>query len=379
MVTRKMDVGAELERRLRQDIFSNKLCGGDRLNSELHFMRRYQLTRYQVRKAIGKLEHEGLLQSVQGSGTYVVPVEERPLNANPQAQHISSRQILFLYFANTMSEELLNRAEVYDPIFNGLSKVLHKKGYNLLFAKAGENMPPPPCMQNGDIGGIVFFGSPNPAFYEKYMSSMKCVGINSYDPGLNCAFVDEDNFSRSFQALEYLYKLGHRRIGFFSDCSLLHLGPSRYLGYMHGMEHFGLSVRPEWIVNFQQDDYNHCTSPWPEVPDYREKLIPMLESELSPTAIVCIDDPRSLAVKTALEKLGRTIPDDISIVGGYSYRQAFGNFTSLRGKLDEVCSEAALLLILALERSVRINGRSVLIRPQLTVGDSTIPYKETTE
>lgn len=373
----KNDIRSDFERRLRQDIYSNKLCGGDRLNSESHFMRRYRMTRYQVRKVIGTLEREGLLRSVRGSGTYIIPVEERGLKSEVQQQNIRSRQILFLYFTNEMSEELLNRAEIYDPIFNGLSKILHHKGYNFLFAKVDESMQPPPCMKNKDIDGIVFFGNPGKEFHEQFMTPFQCVGINSYNPTLDCNFVEEDDFSRSFKAVEYLYGLGHRRIGFFSDCSQLHLGPRRYMGFLNAITYFGLPLNPEWIVNFQQQDFKRCTSPWSNIPDYTKELKPALNASQKISAIVCIDDPRALAVKTALEKLGQTIPEDISIVGGYSYRQIFGNFTSICGNLENVCAEAACVLIDTLEKKTDcIRGRTIMIRPQLSVGDSTAAYAD---
>ena len=56
---------------LRQQILSGELAPGERLPTEEELLQRYGLSRGTVRKALEQLAAEGLVYTVQGSGTYV--------------------------------------------------------------------------------------------------------------------------------------------------------------------------------------------------------------------------------------------------------------------------------------------------------------------
>ncbi|MFT3843279.1 MAG: GntR family transcriptional regulator [Myxococcaceae bacterium] len=57
--------------RLREWIINGQLKRGEKLPSELKLCRLMQISRYAVRTALGRLQYEGLVEKVQGSGTYV--------------------------------------------------------------------------------------------------------------------------------------------------------------------------------------------------------------------------------------------------------------------------------------------------------------------
>lgn len=61
----------QLKMILREQIQSGAVGPGDALPSENELMRRYQVSRATVRRALGELVHEGVVQSVRGRGTFV--------------------------------------------------------------------------------------------------------------------------------------------------------------------------------------------------------------------------------------------------------------------------------------------------------------------
>ncbi len=65
-----------LAARLREDILAERLIAGDKLPSEHELSENYGVSRPTVREAIGRLKHDGLVMSRQGSGIFV---------ADPQA------------------------------------------------------------------------------------------------------------------------------------------------------------------------------------------------------------------------------------------------------------------------------------------------------
>ena len=81
-----------LENDLRQDILSNRLSGGEALPTEKELSDQYGISRNTVRHALANLVDEGLLSKVHGSGTFVVPAEERCGGAVKRGRN----QILFL-------------------------------------------------------------------------------------------------------------------------------------------------------------------------------------------------------------------------------------------------------------------------------------------
>jgi GntR family transcriptional regulator len=73
--------GKKLEDDLRNMILRDELPHGFAITTELGLAEQYGIGRNTVRKVIAVLEEEGLLRSVQGRGTFVVPPEERPESA----------------------------------------------------------------------------------------------------------------------------------------------------------------------------------------------------------------------------------------------------------------------------------------------------------
>ena len=82
----KSSLHARLTNYLREKIYSHELVPGQRIASENELVKQYSLSRGTVRKAILTLIEEGLLKSVQGSGTFVAdhalshPAGVRPLS-----------------------------------------------------------------------------------------------------------------------------------------------------------------------------------------------------------------------------------------------------------------------------------------------------------
>ena len=120
-----------LENDLRQDILSNRLTGGEALPTEKELADQYGISRNTVRHALANLVDEGLLSKVHGSGTFVVPAEERSGGGAKRGRN----QILFLSFSSAMSEYTFRAENTFEPIFTGLNGVLRKHGYNLMLTQ----------------------------------------------------------------------------------------------------------------------------------------------------------------------------------------------------------------------------------------------------
>jgi len=109
------------------------------------------------------------------------------------------------------------------------------------------------------------------------------------------------------KAMDYLYKLGHRKIaiidGDISRYSML----KRHEGFLTSMQELGIEIRGEWIQ--YADIFNNAEAGY----DAAIKLLS--NSEEYPTAICAGNDSIAFGIYKALDEYGLSIPGDISIIG----------------------------------------------------------------
>ena len=357
-----------LENDLRQDILSNRLTGGEALPTEKELADQYGISRNTVRHALANLVDEGLLSKVHGSGTFVVPAEERSGGGSVKR---GRNQILFLSFSSAMSEYTFRAENTFEPIFTGLNGVLRKHGYNLMLTQVELDWVPPQCLVDGEIAGLVFHGPADIEFWRKYIRPFPHVGIQYHTLSLDSNFVALDNHAFSVLCLKYLMQHGHRRIAFLTDEIENQISYERYQGYLQGLRELNLPQDERYHLVWQRPYVNGVLPNCREVPDYTPYLEKAFRDAPPPTAIICADDHRAEFTRLALEKMGLQVPQDVSLTGSFNvpfYR--IRNFAGVHAMLDNICSEAAGLLLEQIENPVRKFCKTVLIRPEFTPGDS---------
>lgn len=115
--------------------------------------------------------------------------------------------------------------------------------------------------------------------------------------------IDNDNLLAGREATDYLYNLGHRRIGYLGSEGEYMFSSDRKSGYHLSLLQHGLPLRPEYCV--QMDN---------PLSDGTGNLHQLLSLADPPTAIVVSDDILAVALERSCVQLGKRIPDDISIV-----------------------------------------------------------------
>ncbi len=364
-----------LEEDLRSDIVTERLEGGQLIHSELELAERYKISRNTVRKALDNLVQEGLLRKIKGSGTFVVPRHERKRQpGKTQNALVRTRQIVFLSLSTALSEEVFRAT--FESIFSKLSKILQQRGYSLLFSHIDLDWAPPPCLINDDVSGVIFHGRITPEFWGKYIKPLPHVGIQHIDPRLESNWVALDNFSYSFQAMDHLMSLGHRRIGFVSNEIETQISMERYQGYLRSLEYLKLPFEENYAVTWQRPaDNGVLKSEALLPPDFRPYLIKAFQGPNPPTAFICADDWRASWTIKALNEMGYRVPEDISVTGSNNCHSPSKGITGLIDKLDEICIEASKLLLEAIEEQNVSNYKTVLVRPAFQPGSTTAPAK----
>ena len=105
------------------------------------------------------------------------------------------------------------------------------------------------------------------------------------------------------QAVEVLYNNGHRRIAFLQGPSEAYNAKLRYEGYQEGLRKVGISLDETLVV---QGDYKM---------DSGEHITQVLLQRTEFTAIIASNDLMALGACKAIRKAGRSVPEDISVIG----------------------------------------------------------------
>lgn len=115
--------------------------------------------------------------------------------------------------------------------------------------------------------------------------------------------VDNDNLLASREATDYLYALGHRRIGFLGGKIEYMHATDRRDGYQLSLLLHGLPVSNTCCIEMEGI---HSSN--------NQALMELLRSPDRPTAFVVSDDMLALALERVCSQIGLSIPDDISII-----------------------------------------------------------------
>ena len=221
-------------------------------------------------------------------------------------------------------------------------------------------------------------------FWETWMKHLPCVGLHYPDPELSCNWVALDDRCRSHMAVSYLYSLGHRRIGFLSNECGEYVSRLRYQGFLDALRYFSLPCREEWQCLWQRPRINGelLLEPPFEVPDYEPHLRKVFQKTDFPTALVCLDDWRAYCANAALKKMGFSIPEDVSVIGGACTESQFTSdisFTRMIDQVDNICEEAAKLLLDVMHSPPGTPPKTWLLRPRLVTGKTTAPPRRDSE
>lgn len=180
--------------------------------------------------------------------------------------------------------------------------------------------------------------------------------------------VTVDDVEGGRMATQHLLDLGHRRIAFAGDTLDGVHGDSassrRCVGYQQALGDAGVPVRPE-LVKLR--------------PHGRESAgiaSDLLDLAAPPTAVFAASDLQALAMIDALEALGASVPDDLSVVGFDDVELArYAGLTTVAQPLEDSGTRGAELLLSALEGEDMLQARQHLSL-ELVVRGTTAPPRE---
>ena len=250
-----------------------------------------------------------------------------------------------------------------------------KFGYNILLYTIDKRRPIKPQithLNELDIKGIILFGTEMLDDDMEAFSSFPVpyVVMDNDLTRLTCNTISINNQMGTYQAIEYLVQLNHKKIGYLKSRIRINSFKERHLGYENALMHFGLHFADEDILVVS----------YTEEGSYRDLLhyLKSTPSPVLPSAFVCDDDTIAIGAMQALKEQGYKIPEDISIIG-FNDRPSCENMlpplTSINVSKYSLAAETVSELIRLIQNqedtAFETRSRKIRIGTRLIVRNST--------
>ncbi len=215
----------------------------------------------------------------------------------------------------------------------------------------------PKIVQENKIDGLMILGRVPTEYLAmlKKKAKIPVVYMDFYDQKIKGDSVISNSFYGAYHITNYLFEMGHRKIGFVGTIMATESIMDRYLGYQKAMIEHNEPVHEEWII---QDREKHV---------YIYEQLP-LPKEL-PTAFVCNSDLTASRLIRSLRECGLQVPKDISVVGYDDYLYPGLCDVGITTYSVDMNRMAKLGIEILIER---INGEQRHIGMQVVEGDLVI-------
>ena len=294
-------------RKIMEEIQS-RIAGGSyspekALPSERNLAKEFQTNHETVNKAISLLVAQGLLYRKRGIGTFI-PTEN---SDNP----VKPDQIDILL--NKEGRELFSRPSHREELLFSLQNFIHSRGYRSDIV-AIKDIGDEEEYFSGRRGCII--GNAVPArivqlILEKRNPAL-CLNIEYPAPQLSSILINNRGFVDHCRSL---IEGGHSRIAYIMEEGFHYSQELRALTFMQIMGLYELSDNRKRVFRLDIENEDHLNR--------------LFRAVSSCSAILAGTDYVALKIKHMLNRHGRTVPDDISIVG-------FGNLSINRSLFPEL-------------------------------------------
>ncbi len=227
-----------------------------------------------------------------------------------KAPAAASSNLCFLIYKR--HGEILDLHPFFLLLMDNIENQARSFGYNILLCTIDKRKPVRPQIEHLnelDIKGMILFGTEmQDDDMEAFLTlPIPFVVMDNDLSRLTCNTISINNQMGTYQAMEYLIQLNHRKIGYLKSRIRINSFEERQQGYENALAHFGLHFAKEDII----------TVSYTEEGSYRD-MKHYLEANpgtLLPSAFVCDDDTIAVGAMRALKEHSYQIPADISIIG----------------------------------------------------------------
>lgn len=253
-------------------------------------------------------------------------------------------------------------------LVKGIQQEANNNGYDILLCNTCDNEEKEieylQILDEKEVDGIVFITSRIQESHKKFFENYKkpVVSVDRKFFGLDISSINVDNYSATYNAVNYLLNLNHKRIAMIrGSLDNRSCGYDRYEGYKQALLDSNITVDEALVVEAKfkvEDGYNAMSK--------------LLAQKKLPTAVFCSCDEMAVgAIKCAYESEFK-VPDHISIIGFDDVPIAsmfIPSITTIRQPVALISKKSVELLLNHLDGKVEI--QNVVLATELIVRQST--------
>lgn len=270
---------------------------------------------------------------------------------------------------------------ISNPFYTNMLKVfendIQRKKYSFLLHRVEEHEDEVDVAllleKEKRLKGIVFLGGYFSQSEEKLKQLkvpfiLSTGGISESINREKCSFVIVDDFGESYKMVDYLCKLGHKRIAAIAappdDVSI---GKLRLEGYMKALKDNHIPY-DQSLVRYKKDDSLDTFS----MKYGYEVTKEYLKSGADCTAIFAISDSMAVGTCKAIFEMGKKVPEDYSVTGFDGLDISFyyhPSITTIKQPVEEMAKETIRILFDMIEKKIKTEVKT--FSADLVPGEST--------
>lgn len=350
---------------LRSRITSGEFPVGQRLPSEADLLAHYDISAITLRRALDMLREDGYVARRPRVGTTVVSAEP---TAGRQPTARSEIGVVLTNFDDTFGtrvlEGMLDEAGTETDVVVKRTHGDHDAEDTAIRSLAGR------------VRGLVVLPSSSefipPAVLELLPEGFPVVILDRRYEGIPVSDISTDNIAAGAAATGHLFGLGHRTVALVTSDSRVTSNDDRRRGWV------GAHARHDKALD-DRLAFHDVESTLPGATDSPDddvaRLTAFIEAHPEATAFVAGEYNIALLLRDALERVGKRVPDDVSIVcfdhPDATFDRRLFRFTHIAQDQPGVGRQAVAQVL----RQARgeSGSRKILVPAQLVPGASTAP------
>lgn len=263
----------------------------------------------------------------------------------------------------------------FSKILHGIEQEASKSGYNIITCLSNESYEREKqslnLLSNGSVDGFIISIAAETQlsgnvehFKEIIRQKIPVIMFDRVANDVDCDKVIIDDYKAAFKATEQLIKEGRKNIVLFDRLGELSVGKLRTLGYRKAIENSELYHKAPQII--RMDDDEASTTGF---------LENMFTEQSDIDGLLCIDNISAVKAVGLVQRMGKKVPEDISIIGFSSdevYNLSYPQLSTVTQHANQIGRQSVKMLIDRLENKEDMNSTTATVDFSLDLRGTTL-------
>jgi LacI family transcriptional regulator len=261
----------------------------------------------------------------------------------------------------------------FSSVISGIEDIAYDRGYNVMVCQSNElyerEVINSQALLSNRVDGVLISVSKTTHEFDHFRNfsnqGIPMVFFDRICPEIICDRVITNDEGGAFLAIEHLISTGCKKIAHFSATQNLLIGQGRLAGYQRALKQYQRTYDPSLVL---QCDTRELAL---------EKTARFMMEHPDVDGIFAVNDSTAIATMQVIQKMGKNVPLDVSVIGfgdGPNALIACPPLSTVEQKGYEMGTEAIKLLVHKIENETPADSyQTKVLTPSLVVRESTKP------